>query len=147
MCDSRIILSSDHTIPFGNIMYDRRVIRGSTFAAPPALVSILYLIVKKEVFGSFSFFFYVVNIIDRWRTIDSGKASGSKKEASSKKKGASSNLQSYKIGIATTSRWSQTRTGPNWILSRRSKRKKDFIKRYQTNVHSYSREKEYINSL
>ncbi|KAF7403347.1 hypothetical protein HZH68_006141 [Vespula germanica] len=28
----------DHTIPFGNIMYDRRVIRGSTFAAPPALI-------------------------------------------------------------------------------------------------------------
>ncbi|KAI4480582.1 hypothetical protein M0804_010135 [Polistes exclamans] len=25
----------DQTVPFGNIMYDRRVIRGSTFAAPP----------------------------------------------------------------------------------------------------------------
>ncbi|XP_047352168.1 uncharacterized protein LOC124950058 isoform X3 [Vespa velutina] len=28
----------DQTIPFGNIMYDRRVIRGSTFAVPPALL-------------------------------------------------------------------------------------------------------------
>ncbi|XP_047352166.1 flagellar radial spoke protein 3 isoform X2 [Vespa velutina] len=28
----------DQTIPFGNIMYDRRVIRGSTFAVPPALI-------------------------------------------------------------------------------------------------------------
>ncbi|XP_015186027.1 PREDICTED: radial spoke head protein 3 homolog isoform X2 [Polistes dominula] len=28
----------DQTVPFGNIMYDRRVIRGSTFAAPPALI-------------------------------------------------------------------------------------------------------------
>ncbi|XP_043491892.1 radial spoke head protein 3 homolog isoform X1 [Polistes fuscatus] len=28
----------DQTVPCGNIMYDRRVIRGSTFAAPPALI-------------------------------------------------------------------------------------------------------------
>lgn len=49
-------ISSDQTIPFGNIMYDRRVIRGSTFAAPPALVSILYFIVENEVSGLLFFF-------------------------------------------------------------------------------------------
>ncbi|CAK9817385.1 Radial spoke head protein 3 homolog [Anthophora plagiata] len=31
-------LCSDQSVPFGNIMFDRRVIRGSTFTAPPVLI-------------------------------------------------------------------------------------------------------------
>ncbi|XP_017876491.1 uncharacterized protein LOC108622888 isoform X2 [Ceratina calcarata] len=30
--------SVDHAVPFGNLMYDRRVVRGSTYATPPILI-------------------------------------------------------------------------------------------------------------
>jgi len=33
------LFCSDQSVPFGNIMFDRRVARGSTFASAPTLVS------------------------------------------------------------------------------------------------------------
>lgn len=98
------LFCSDQSVPFGNVMFDRRVARGSTCASVPTLVSILLIFLNKH-------FFHEIRIyLDRWGTIDSSEASGSETKTFGEKTCSSASLQNARRQDRFTSSSSRKKT-------------------------------------